>query len=382
MSTSRARPVERGTAGPARPRSMSKRTLMLLSHAMERAFADGGDEDVPGLVIAHFQRREYFDVEAGRYAELARSGHTVIVAFDGETTGLPPGVHAVQLAPEDPRARRWTLLLLRDGCATHLDAVDRHEPAADERTLQGSRTFEAAWTFRRRLAVDHAATLVEDLAPDLPPDVVDAARGHIGTVAEVEVSDVEARLEVAAEHLVHALEAGGRRNTRLRSDLAASSALAELDRLTGLHNRHYLERYLGDQDAPADLLAMLVDVDDLKAVNDTWGHEAGDAVLATVARLLGEHSRPGDVLVRWGGDEFVLLLPNPGAANPAVLLALGERLAAAVRSSHPPPPWAHLAVSVSIGVTLAPRTRLPLAALDAALYGVKQTAKGHAGLAP
>ncbi len=360
---------------------MSKRTLMLMSHAMEHAFDDGHDEGRPGLVLALFQRREYFDVEAERYAELARAGHTVIVAFTGDSDGLPTGVNVVQLAPDDPRAHRWVLLLLREGVATSLDAVDRHEASGAERTLQGSRTFDATWTFRRWLAVDHATTLLDDLANDLLYGVVQTAREHIEATAALEVTDVETRLVVAAEHLVHALEAGGRHNNRLTAALAASHVAVELDQLTGLSNRHYLERFLGDQDAPADLVAMLVDVDDLKTVNDTWGHEAGDAVLTAVARVMREQSRAGDVLIRWGGDEFLLLLPHPGAGTPGELLAMGERLAVAVGLAHPAPPWAHLALSVSIGVCPAPRTSLPVAQLDAALYGVKRARKGHAGLA-
>jgi PleD family two-component response regulator len=65
------------------------------------------------------------------------------------------------------------------------------------------------------------------------------AREHVRASAAIKVTDVEARLVVAAEHLVHALDVGHRRNTRLAADLAASTALAELDQLTGLSNRHY-----------------------------------------------------------------------------------------------------------------------------------------------
>ncbi|MEO7058264.1 MAG: diguanylate cyclase [Lapillicoccus sp.] len=361
---------------------MSKRTLLLMSHAMEQTFAEVQDEDVLGLALALFQRREYFDVEAERYAELARAGHTVIVAFAGDTTGMPEGVNVVQLAPDDPRTRRWTLLLLRGGCATSLKALDRHEASGAERTLQGSRTFDVTWTFCRSVAVDCATTVLDELARDLPREVIETARHHIRASAAIPVTDVEARLVRAAERLVHALGVGGRRNTRLAADLAASTILAELDQLTGLNNRRYLERFLGDQDSPADLVAMLVDVDNLKAINDAWGHDAGDAVLTTVARVLREQSRPGDVLIRWGGDEFLLLLPLPDAATSPDLLALGERLAVAVGRTHPPPPWSQLNMSVSIGVCASPRIPLPVAQLDAALYAVKRTRKGHAGLWP
>jgi diguanylate cyclase (GGDEF)-like protein len=363
---------------------MSKHALVLTSHAMERAFA-GGADDLAGLVIGLFQRRAYFNVESVRSGEPAAAGHTVVVGFCGDTTGVPEGVHAVSLRSQDPRASQWTLMLLRAGLAIALVGLDRQSPPAGECALEGSRTFDTRWTFDRRAAVAQTSALLDELADRLAPRVVEAARGGIAATESVLVTGVEASLAGAADHLVRALVAAGRRNSDLQVDLAAAAhraELAEVDQLTGLSNRHYLERFLGDQDAPADLLAMLVDVDDLKAVNDTWGHAAGDAVLAAVATTVRRHSGPGDVVVRWGGDEFLVLVADPSRANPAALLTMGERLATAVAGEHPAAPWEHLNLSVSVGVSQAVRTRLPLSELDAALYKVKCASKGHAGLAP
>ena len=161
-------------------------------------------------------------------------------------------------------------------------------------------------------------------------------------------------------------------------DAASAYALAERDQLTGLHNRHYLERFLGADDRPADLLVLLVDVDGLKALNDVHGHDAGDKALQAVAGALVEHSRPGDVCVRWGGDEFLLLAPHVSA--PAGL-AFAERLVTAVSSTVPAAPWEHLPLSVSVGVCPSGRTVLPLAALDRALRTGKLAGKGRAVLA-
>lgn len=98
-------------------RVMSKRTLLLMSQAMERAFDTAGSTDQPGLAVSLFQRRQYFDVQAQRYADLARAGHTVLVAFPGSTDGLPDGVRAVPMHPADPRAEDWVLLLVRGGAS-------------------------------------------------------------------------------------------------------------------------------------------------------------------------------------------------------------------------------------------------------------------------
>jgi len=365
---------------PAPLAATPKRALVVLSHAMERAFEQpSGVDEPPGLVLGLFQRREFFDREAERYAALAAAGHTVIVAFQGSVDGLPAEVHAVTLDEGDPRATRWVLALVRGAYATALVATDSRDLATGELSLEASRLFNARWTFRRLAAVSDARAELQSLAADLPVAVAAQAAAVLDATEALPSSLVEERLAAAADHLVGSVEAGHRRTTRLRSELESTQCLAERDQLTGLHNRHFLERYLGDDDRPADLLTLLIDVDDLKPLNDTYGHAAGDAVLTAVGNVLRAHSRSGDVIVRWGGDEFLMLVPEVEGAGG---LAFAERLAAAVRITRPAAPWAHLSVSVSIGVCTTRRTPLPLERLDAALYEVKRTGKGHAGLAP
>lgn len=364
-----------------------KRALLVVSHAMERAFDTGSGTGAAaggtrGLVIGLFQRRDYFDVEAGRYAALAAAGHTVVVGFAGSIDGLPAGVHGVAFPPDDPRARDWVLVLVQGAYATSLVAWDMLDLAAGEMTLEASRLFAARWTFQRKVALEEARTQLGRLAGDLAPAALSAVTGHLERSDSLPVSPAEAQLATAADHLGNSVERGHRRATRLRLVLETTQSLAERDQLTGLNNRHFLERYLGGAgaiDRPVELLTVLIDVDDLKAVNDTYGHPAGDAVLTAVAATLREHSRPTDVLVRWGGDEFLLLAPGLGAD---VALRVGERLARAVQGSRPRPPWQDLPMSVSIGLAATRQTPLPFDRLDAALYQVKRTGKGHAGLAP
>jgi len=103
---------------------------------------------------------------------------------------------------------------------------------------------------------------------------------------------------------------------------AANRRLAEQasrDPLTGLYNRGYLHEVLEREMARAlrygDVLSLvMIDLDAFKDVNDVHGHAAGDAVLRDVARMLRPGLRDGDVLARYGGDEFCVLLPNTDAA--------------------------------------------------------------------
>ncbi len=354
----------------------TKRALLVLSHAMERAFDEpshDGPDRAAGLIVGLFQRREYFDVEAERYAALAAAGHTVVVGFSGSAADMPPKVTAVTFAPDDPLAAKWVLLMCRPSFATALVATDLRDLSMGEMTLQASRVFSARWTFHRELAVEEARSQLADLSHLLPPDL------HARALAEVAgwnepVTPQERQLAAAADHLVYSVEAGQRRLMRLRSQLDDTQSLAERDQLTGLHNRHFLERFLGGADRPADLMAVLVDVDKLKTVNDTHGHEAGDAVLSAIASALNAYTGDGDVVIRWGGDEFLVLVPG---LTPEGAEAYGQGLVDAVKSSHPAAPWAALPLSVSIGISPTHRTPLPLGQLDKAMYDAKRSGKGH-----
>jgi diguanylate cyclase (GGDEF)-like protein len=108
--------------------------------------------------------------------------------------------------------------------------------------------------------------------------------------------------------------------------------LATTDALTGLHNRRSLTLYATDllsQTQP--LTAILCDLDNFKRTNDEHGHLAGDQVLITVARLLRQSVRSRDLAARWGGEEFLLLLPDTSAAEAVVVAErIRQRIDAAV----------------------------------------------------
>jgi two-component system, cell cycle response regulator len=102
---------------------------------------------------------------------------------------------------------------------------------------------------------------------------------------------------------------------RLRDNVQNSIEMAITDQLTGLHNRHYMESHLGTLAEQAELRGkplalMILDLDYFKSINDTYGHEAGDDVLREFAIRMRKSIRGIDLACRYGGEEFVVVMPE------------------------------------------------------------------------
>jgi diguanylate cyclase (GGDEF)-like protein/PAS domain S-box-containing protein len=97
------------------------------------------------------------------------------------------------------------------------------------------------------------------------------------------------------------------------------------DKLTGLYNRAFFEEEMNRLDCPRNwpLSIIIGDVDGLKTTNDHYGHQAGDRLLVRIANILTESCRNDDVIARWGGDEFAILLPK---TESAAAMAVGNRI--------------------------------------------------------
>lgn len=165
--------------------------------------------------------------------------------------------------------------------------------------------------------------------------------------------------------------------TRLYGRLEASThklrALADTDALTGLLNRRAVldsAQALVQQSGPH--VVALVDIDGFKGVNDRLGHDAGDSVLFTVAGRMSSAVRPADLLGRYGGEEFLLLLPQ---SDLDCGRAVAERLRAAVAASPVRSAVGSVPMTVSVGLAaVEPGAGLVAAitAADRALYQAKQ----------
>ena len=206
--------------------------------------------------------------------------------------------------------------------------------------------------------------------PDYPTVV---AAAYVGMVIVVLLSStfLTTRVQSTREHL-------RRQKAELAQALEQIRQLATHDDLTGLLNRRaMLDRMQLEQRrslrSGSPLLIALLDIDHFKVVNDTHGHAAGDLVLQSFADTVRRNVRDTDVLARWGGEEFVLLLCDTPAAD---AVALMERLRQAVQAMQVPVPQGGGPITVTVSIGLARHTPAdPLAGTleraDRALYADK-----------
>lgn len=179
--------------------------------------------------------------------------------------------------------------------------------------------------------------------------------------AEVEV------LEILAQHGARAVE----NLSRMRQD----RTMAYTDATTELYNARYLLQALAllQEDRPTGVL--LLDLDHFKQVNDLCGHLVGDEVLRRVAQVLKAATGPNDTVCRYGGDEFVLLLPD---RTPEELARVSERIQRDIDAL--PPAGGRVKVGVSIGASFYPQdgrtARELIEAADGAMYREKRGRRG------
>ena len=311
------------------------RGLVQLGAELERAHEP---EDVMLLITAHARNRLGF----GRVA--------VLTPRDGTWGG----------AIDDGRGPVFFELGHADGHAL------QRVRAGEEPVLM--RTTDEAPTVDEVLPDAVNFVMVPLLAEDESLGVVVAEWGgqHGDRIAALTVDT----LAQSAAHAALSL-----RNTWLVTEV---ERLATRDGLTGLANRRLFEESLEREIARAErrssrLALVVLDVDNFKDVNDTRGHQAGDEVLREVGRALAENTKASDLPARYGGDEFVVLLPDCSGAD---CVRVAERLRAAVAEAVTTP------ATVSAGCAAMPENALDggrlVAAADAALYEAKRAGRNRA----
>ncbi|MEO5805669.1 PleD family two-component system response regulator [Devosia sp.] len=192
----------------------------------------------------------------------------------------------------------------------------------------------------------------------------------------VERNELAARVKTQIRRQRYAME--------LRESVNSTMAMAVTDDLTGLYNRRYFDRHLAmmlgkSQSQDRDMAVMMLDIDHFKSVNDAHGHDVGDAVLREFALRVKRNIRGVDLACRFGGEEFVVLMPDTDFRQAE---SVAERVRAAVADhGFDIAPGKALGVTVSLGVTLneslsdTPESLLKRA--DVALYRAKREGRNR-----
>jgi diguanylate cyclase (GGDEF)-like protein/PAS domain S-box-containing protein len=212
-----------------------------------------------------------------------------------------------------------------------------------------------------------------------------------GTVVDLELSSSRMTAGDDDEALILVVRDVTARKQAERKVQILNERLAELavrDPLTGLYNRRFMEaslerEFIGAARSGSTLSVVLCDIDHFKAVNDTYGHQAGDEVLQAFGALLRQHCRKSDIACRYGGEEFLVVFPG----MPVGLAAdWAERVRGAIEAAQIEAGADTLRITASFGVASFPAHAQTwqevIGAADSALYSTKTGGRNQVRRAP
>jgi len=268
---------------------------------------------------ARRQAEEQLRISEERHRLLAENANDVVwtMSLDGRITFVSPAVERMRgFTPEEAMNQPLDEILTPASAAISLgywqELAARLEAGLPPQRFRGEYEYyckdgSTVWTDVQVIPyVGESGQLIEILG--VTRDISESKRHE----AEL----LQARDETEAANLA------------LREVNAELARLATTDALTGAWNRRYVEQAVETEIAAArrygqPLSLLMVDVDHFKAVNDRHGHQAGDLVLAELVQRVRPHLRAPDVLARWGGDEFLVMMPHSALAD---AMQLAERL--------------------------------------------------------
>lgn len=286
--------------------------------------------------------------------------------------------------------------------ARQVDVADDAALAALSENVAAHRRHERHWVSKNvRDIAETVVGLVTRLGRNVTLDrasdsrVENQLRRLKGAAEQPDLASMRNEVLSAVETIAEAMK---ERDERQRSEMAAISRQLEslrnelthtrkemaMDGLTRLYNRASLDEHMESVVSISalsgrDACLLMVDIDHFKAVNDTWGHQAGDAVLRAVADLLVKcFPRRSDFVGRYGGEEFVVVLGEDGAATGRML---AQRLLERVRGEIIPWDGQEIRLTVSIGIAAfadGDGVKEWVARADKALYDAKSGGRDQA----
>jgi two-component system cell cycle response regulator len=341
-----------------------------IQRLLDEASARGALVDILHDVMGSLSMGELFHMLARRLARALNLSHSsVIFAKCGDTMGTVASAH------EDPQLENLQVEL--DKYPEIEAALASEQPVliTDIWHSEAYKSLREAWekdgsvisvrsivALPFRLDLDRTGVFLLRRTADKPPL----------NEADVEFAETVVKSAMNAMRRAHMVEVTQADNLRLE-------ALARTDPLTQLLNRRALLQQLAveverTRRYNAPLSVLMIDVDEFKEVNDTHGHLAGDQVLVEVALLLARTARSVDSVARYGGDEFVIAVPETGEAG---AIAFAERLRDKIQShAFDIGKGEPLHLTVSIGVADFPEAKVETAedlldCADQALYRAK-----------
>lgn len=290
----------------------------------------------------------------------------------------------------------WTALFLHDGPGSPQGTL--YTLRQGRFTIQPEFTFPAQGFWQRFWQTDVTEAQmqeffkVEDSLEALFPNtrslltqtltMPDLSRGMILACSDElrAFSGFRQLFNIFGTHIASALQ-----NARLHAQI---NELAIRDSLTGVFNRHHLEERLRfsyelSRRYGRELSVLMVDIDHFKSINDTYGHQAGDAVLREVAALLRHRLRSTDIIGRYGGEEFIAVLQETGDSGADIVSQDLVRMVAETDIEVGTPEPVH--VTISVGYASFPSDALNIDALikiaDNGLYQAKHAGRNQVGYA-
>ncbi|NPA65710.1 MAG: GGDEF domain-containing protein [Epsilonproteobacteria bacterium] len=197
----------------------------------------------------------------------------------------------------------------------------------------------------------------------------------------IDLDLIQSKFADIQEHMIHEITRANEQITLLTQKVRLLEEESNLDALTKVFNRRSMDLYLKKicQKAPFknELHLLIIDIDDFKKINDTYGHIAGDKILIFITNLLKQLLRDGDKIFRYGGEEFVIVLNRVQTQG---CLNVVKRILSQINSNKLIYKGDSIRVSVSIGSTQFKEGDTPdtlLSRADKALYKAKKTGKNR-----
>ncbi len=287
------------------------------------------------------------------------------------------------------------VLIIDDSPDVHrlVEARLRHEPVTFKSAMSGREGLESAEALRPSLILldldmpdpDGFAVLRRlKSSPETAQIPVLVLSGMTSSTEKVAAFDLGAVDYVTKPFDFMELRARLRSALRTQELIRLLAERAEIDALTGVGNRTQFNRRWREEVAEAarharPLTLAVLDIDHFKKINDTYGHPAGDEVIAALARIIQRSVRVSDVVCRYGGEEFAVILPTTTPDDAEVVVQrIRETLQVRVWPRHPEQPVTcsiGLVGSVDSGEGLSPEVWFEAA--DAALYAAKHSGRNR-----